>query len=1233
MELLDPKGDPQLIISQHIMNIQQNKYNNIDARLTLPKLFLMLLTDQKMLMNTSTTLIGMLESKDITNSTICLILDILDSILANASYQAQSQFSGIYYKLIKNYKSNTILYHLLSMDCMQYLEVDQNNTLTLYRLLRGFMHFEHKKIKLKAIQQYYIFCIQNHSIVSKANKIFNILDIFLDRNMVTSHMIREKSSQALSTLLYFYSKQTVEQPQENDEDDDMTKQKKKVKKIESFTEADVLPALFRNMELAFLERDYVAYLCEVLGRYLNMKGKKYMEQSYGLVLEHISKLLSSESFNKLYFSDQYFVYTCLSFVMRKDVSSLLTHDDGFMPAINVLIEYLEQWPSLIPNKPSPNTWVLGFCMLELGNYISLAGTNVTSFENLQTIIFRYLEHQDDILITSSLYCLYGIMQADASYVRKLANSIYPFLKDDVPKLKSVSPDIYLKKYYAYSMALMVILVYWSEHMQMTATDLDIILKIVKSSLYFRADYDNLLLVQELVRNSGWQILGYLMDVQEVAIDIEQDVVGFLQDMKGHMILPAFPIKENEILKFFTETTSCLRFLRKCLSKKNYRPSFMESAADLLEEYLRLAEQLPSLFGSMSLTAMVSLRTEVLNNLNDRELMFRSLVFESTVLLSEHHKNGKNLLVKHLDNIFKKHARLVFQLEYDIFNVEQHNSFYKSRANGSFLGTVLHFLDHLPKATAVNLNSNQYIDLYRISSDTHVKLFFFELDFAVFKGLTFRDNFVTIGSPMPYMRCISAFCKFIQKGLPLSDQSVQRQFIQTCGLFLQTHDVKSALKRKTAFVIFSSMLGNSVKLDAVCANNAYKLLFQYTQDIFSDVPHLISELLSRFGESLDEQTACAIVKDLLDKTISNPDVDKRHYQFVFLTSMIKSCAYLDQPSIDVIYNVIKSLIQDAHPLAHASALVGLRDVSAAPFLNSGQKYMELYLSLYSDIYFEEYFILNDVLGMEADHFYEWNLSSILSNLLLNLGADFIASDSKTKVLDLATSFIVKNNPNICLNAFDVFEFLISFKFSSKLPFTSKSLLSIYKQSENTDLRKSALKLLKQLLFGFVDIDAKLPLQQLIMSTEDAINKTELGLIREMCLITVEDFTDFTKTFDLLKSILNRQAQDQQTIDMKVEDDEGQGMISHAEKKSSTSLLPSSNSQITSAACLLRMIEVLQNRKDFSNHLNTKLIKTGDTKFLINKIQDLISISFNCSTSSNMELKFYGLTILQDCLLVF
>eukprot|EP00835_Amoeboradix_gromovi_P002956 NODE_181_length_15774_cov_0.163892.p1 type:complete len:1708 gc:universal NODE_181_length_15774_cov_0.163892:10148-5025(-) len=1211
MELLDPLSDPQLIVSQHIMNIQQNKYASLEARLTLPKLFAKLLPDLKSLLNTSTTLINMLDSKDITLSTTCLIIDILDAILINAPYQAQTLFSTAYYKLIKNYKSNTLLYHLVSMDCMHYLELDDNNTLSLYRILRGFMHSEIKKIKLKAIQQYYIFCIQNHSVITKSIKIFSILDIFLDRNMVISHMIREQSSIALSTLLYFYSKQVHEEVKnEDNNDEDTEKNKKPAAKIEQFTESDVFPAIFRNMELALLERDYIAYLSEVLGRYCQLKGKLFMEQNYSTLIQNIAKLLSCDAFNKLYFSDQYFIFSCISFILRKDVSSLLTHDDGFMPAINVLLEYLEQWPQLTPNKPIPSNWTLSICILELGNYITLAGTNVGSFDNLQTILFRYLEHSDDVLINGALYCMHGIMQSDASYVRSLVTVVYPFLKDDLPKLKSMQPDVYLKKYHAYSMALMVVLVYWSEHYQMTSTDVDLILKIVNQAINFVVENDSMLLVQELVRNSGWQILSYLMDIAEINMDIEQDVIMMLMDVKPLLVVPPFPINETFMLKCFTTTTSCLRFIRKCLSKQSYNPLFLESIAELLELYLVMVEQLPSLFGAMSITTFTSLRTNVLQNLNDRELMFRTLVLESTVLLSKIHKNGKSLLIKHSDAIFKKHARFIFQLEYDICSVEQHNTYYKSRSNGSFLGTVLHFLDHLPKATPINLNSDQYLELYRISSDTHVKLFYFELDLSIFNKLSFKTSLITHGSSMPFMRCISSFCKFIQIALPLSDVVIQRQLINTCSIFLTTIDLKSTMKRKTAFIIFASLLGGTeTTLDAVAAFNAYKLLLQYTSEVFTDIPHLINELLSLFGTSLDASSSSAIIKDLLDKTISNPDVDKRHYQFIFLTSLIKKCTVIDH--MDVLINVMNSLLLDTHPLAHASGLIGCTDVISAPFMRINNKFIDLYLGLYNNLNYEEYFILNDVLGVESDGLYLYHTSSILQSICFNLGTELFTSPFKSKLMDLSAIYINNKHPFTSINALNIFEFLISFKMTSNIPFTSESLLQMFRQSMHSDLRFVILKLLKHVV---VNEPLSLPLQVLIMATEDVINTNELLILRQMCTICIDNkrsYDDLISNFNLLKSILNKQQQ-QTTITMNI-DDEGLQMIQKQSPKST--IIPSFNSLITAAQCFMQVLQ---------------LLKQYD---LIDKIQDLIAISFNCSTSSNMELKFYGLLILQDCLLMF
>ena len=1215
MELLEPKSNPELIISQHIMNIQQNKYTSLESRLILPKLFFNLLPELKMLLNTGTTLINMLESKDITITTTCLIIDILNAILPNAPYQLQCQFSLIYYKLIKNYKSNTLLYHLLSMDIMHYLELDDASTLSLYRQLRGFMHSDHKKIKLKAIQQYYIFCIQNHAVVTSSIKIFTVLDIFLDRNMVVSHMIREQSSIALSTLLYFYSKQS-QQPESNaiqatdDMDEEITKKKPTpVKKEPTFTESDVFPALFRNMELAFLERDYVAYLLEVLGRYLQMKGKSYMEQNYAILMDQIFKLLQNDAFTKLYYADQYFVFSCLAFILRKDVSSLLTHDDGFMPAINVLLQYLEQWPQLTPNKPIPNTWVLSIAMLELANYISLAGTNVTSFDQLQSVLFRYLESTEDILITGALYCMYGIMQADASYVRSLVTIIYPFLKDDVPRLKGVQPDLYLKKYYAYSLALMVVLVYWSEHMQMTPTDVDLILKIVKQAVTFEVENDSQLLVMELVRNSGWQILSYLMDIQEINADIEQDVIGFLYELEPQLQLPQYPINETSMLKSFAQSTSCLRFIRKALSKDNNTPLFLESIADLLESYLVMVEQMPSLFGAMSILQITSLRTDVLQNLNDRELMFRALTLESTVLLSNIHKNGKSLLMKHLDFIFKKHARFVFQLEYDIYNVEQHNPFYKSRANGSFLGTVLHFL-HLPKATAINLTSDQYIDLYRISSDTHVKLFYFELDFNVFNKLSFRQSLTTIGSPMPFMRCISAFCKFIQIALPISDAIVQRQLINTCSLFLCNLDVKSIIKRKTAFVIFASLLGGPLLLDAVAAFNAYKILLQHTTEVFTDVPHLINELLSLFGTCLDAPTSSAVVKDLLDKLISNNDVDSRHYQFMFLTSLIKNCTVIDHS--EVVVNVLKSLLNDVHPLAHASGLVGCSVIANAPWFNINNKFIDLFLQLYNNLNYEEYFILNDAVGIESDSLHPHYMSCILQNIIFSLGTELLQSPYKMKLLDLACVYINKNEPYTCMNAFNIFEFSISFKMVPKLPFNAISLLGMFSQSNHSELRFVILKLLKQ-----VSMD-DISMQMLIMTTEQVINAEELKLLRILINHKLELLVSspgtFSTTFDLLKSILNKQQQSQ--IVANAADDEGLQMI----QKSTTAtnkVIPSFNSQITAAQSFILLLNSNKNK----------------VNQFMPRIQDLISISFNCATSSNMELKFYGLMILQDCLLTF
>ena len=949
---------PELIISELVMKIQQNKCTSLNDRMTMPKVFVDNLKDLSHLNNTCMTLIQMLDSKDASLSTLCLVLDILNVVLPNANYQSQSQFSGLYYKLIKNYKSNTVLYHLLSMTCMHYVDLETNNILSVYKLLRGFMHSEHKKIKYKAIQQYYTFCIHNHAILIKSHKQTSILDVFLDRNLVVSHMIREQSSVALSSLLYFYSKQEapVKELDMNEDEEGEKKVTSQLKRVETFLEADVFPALFRNMELSLLERDYIAYLCEVLGRYCKLKGKVFMQTNFVAIITHIDQLTSTEAFIKCYYTDQHYIYSCLTFVLNFVIQPLLSHDDGYMPAIKTIIDAIEQWPQLTPNQPKQSQWLLAICLSNLHAFIPLAGTTISAFDTLSSVLFRLLEHTDDIVLQNTLDCIHLILLNNNSYVRVLFNLVTPFLIEDLPKLIKVNPSMFLKKYYAYCMALIRLMEYWHTTNLMTPKDLEVIKIITTQAIQFKVMDKDHYCTMELVLNIGYQLLGHLA---HFISSTEFSTILYTGSSLDQLNTTLFntnsvtsnaPQNELDFLFFFLNANSLLRCIQYC---SEYQLQ-VNTCIEVVNKSIALLLQCPSLFGSTSLTEYPSLRQNHILTLFDRELVFRSLILESIQFLIHncHSKQAKTIFMTNYESIFKKHIRFYLQIDLTIDQCQVHNQFYKSRANGSYLGTILHLL--YKSTDQINLQSDLFLQLYRWSSDTHM-----------------------LHTQLPILRCLTALSNTLNELVHVND-SIQRQCMSTCLLLLQSIKDTSIIRQKIALSLFIKLVTNTTAiLDPVAATTAFQILQQYLKstELVFDVFLLICHLLNDFSQLLpiaNKQQACQL---LLNQIINNTNVQQRQYDILLLCLLQQDSNVTS--TIGSTLSVLASLITDPHPLMMLSGCIG----SALLGTGSPNAIEPVYSKLMQlPINYEEYYILNDVAGIESTHLLLYFSSKLTSKLI-------------------------------------------------------------------------------------------------------------------------------------------------------------------------------------------------------------------------------------------------------------
>jgi hypothetical protein len=409
--------------------------------------------------------------------------------------------------------------------------------------------------------------------------------------------------------------------------------------------------------------------------------------------------------------------------------------------------------------------------------------------------------------------------------------------------------------------------------------------------------------------------------------------------------------------------------------------------------------------------------------------------------------------------------------------------------------------------------------------------------------------------------------------------------------------------------------------------------------------MVSEVIGRLASCVSSSSLSALVKDLVDRVVSNRDPHARAgyaLSFGLVFSHIGGLA--GGALLKTTINVLMSLSQDSHPVVHYWALsamsrvINAASLAFAPFVVST-------LSMVFKIY------VSDVHELEGGSIHNSNirgdlpsyqiLCQIMDAVVNVLGPDLQeSSNTQGLVLDLVHELFLESDEGVRVEAIRTMQHLLMFAADQvtipELVRTFQTFLTSHRRL----LKIASINALYQLVQRDALMMSKIGGDALVAELFAMLDSdpTIIGVrgvitswLRQTAVLNPSAWIDVCQR--IMSRSVAHQSRSRDTKGELAQDDEAEGLnvgAGKADMATGPQTMARWRTQLFSLECL-HLICALVSQGGRREHVDIRFARANGAQFstlLVSRVSDLIKIAFTASASHVMEIRQEGLILLKD-----